>query len=252
MSHLEKNVDNWERVASVIAGGALVALALRRQKWSQAVAGAALIGRGASGYCPANAAMGRGRLRDDPRRALSGPRGVRLDDRVTIRRPIDEVYEFWRDLSNLPRAMGHIERIDVLDSKRSHWVMRGPAGTRVEWDAAIINEERPKLLAWESMPGADVASAGSVRLKETAAGTEVAVSMQYNPPAGKVGAALAWLSGHSPAASLHEELLQVKRLLETGRAVSAVRLNLMMPDAEILSRRANWREARYRVGSRCP
>ena len=125
----------------------------------------------------------------------------------------------WRDLSNLPRAMGHIERIDVLDSKRSHWVMRGPAGTRVEWDAAIINEERPKLLAWESMPGADVASAGSVRLKETAAGTEVDVSMQDNPPAGKVGArarvVVRPLAGRT---SLHEELIQVKRLLERAKA----------------------------------
>ena len=223
MVHLQKNVENWERVASIVAGGALVALALRRHRWSQAAAGAALIGRGASGYCPANAAIGRGRLRDDPKRALSGPRGLRLDDRIVIDRPIEEVYAFWRDLTNFPRVMRHIERVDVLDDRRSHWVMRGPAGTTVEWDATIINERRPKLLAWESLPGSDVASAGSIRLKRTTGGTEVAVSLQYNPPAGKVGAGIAWLTGYSPAASLREDLTRVRRLLETGQAATYAR-----------------------------
>ena len=218
---LHKNVDSWERAASLVAGGALLTLAIRRHKWSQGMAAAALIARGAAGYCPANAALGRGRLRDDPRRALSGPRGLRIDDDLVIGRPIQEVYAFWRNLANLPRVMRHIERVDMLDSTRSHWVMRGPAGTRVEWDAIIINERAPHLLAWESLPGSDVASAGSVRLEETAIGTRMSVSLQYNPPAGKVGAALAWLSGHSPAASVREDLRRVKHLLEDGQPAFA-------------------------------
>jgi uncharacterized membrane protein len=155
-------------------------------------------------------------MRDDPRRALAGSRGFRLEDAVTIARPIEDVYAYWRDLTNLPIFMQSLERVDMPDRWRSHWVMRGPGGMRVEWDAEIIHEEPPTLVAWQSLPGADMASAGSVNFTPTRNGTEVRVLMQYNPPAGKVGGLVAWLAGQSPAFQLREDLRRLKQLLETG------------------------------------
>ena len=105
----------------------------------------------------------------------------------------------------------------MIDHRRSHWVARGPANVRVSWDAEIINELPPHLIAWRSLPGADVASAGSVRfVRQMRGGTVVTVTLQYDPPAGKLGGWIAWLSGSSPEAQLREGLQAFKQMAETG------------------------------------
>lgn len=216
MFGVHRNLNDWERVLSVAVGAALLVSGIRRRGWKSGASGAGLIARGLTGFCPVNAAVGRKRLRDDPKRALAGSRGFRLEDAVTIARPVEDVYAYWRDLTNLPLFMPALERVDMPDRWHSHWVMRGPAGMRVEWDAEVINEEPPTLIAWQSLPGADMASAGSVNFTPTRLGTEVRVLMQYNPPAGKMGGVVAWLAGQSPAFQLREDLRRLKQLLETG------------------------------------
>jgi uncharacterized membrane protein len=221
MRGLTKNMNDWERTLSVLVGSALLVKGVRHRAWGQGTGGAGLIARGLAGWCPVNAATGRKRLRDDPRRALAGARGFRLEESVTIAQPIDEVFAYWRNLTNLPVFMPSLERVEMADPWRSHWVMRGPAGTRVEWDAEIINEEPPNLIGWQSLPGADMASAGSVNFRPARLGTEVRVLMQYNPPAGKVGGLVAWLAGQSPAFQLREDLRRFKQILETGELPTA-------------------------------
>jgi uncharacterized membrane protein len=113
--------------------------------------------------------------------------------------------------------MRNVERVQLLDDGRSHWIVRGPAGVPLEWDAEIINEIDGELIAWRSLPGADVASAGSVRFHSIGRHrTEVVVTLQYDPPGGKTGATLAWLSGQSPASQLRADLRRLKQLMETG------------------------------------
>lgn len=216
MLGLHRNMNDWERMLSVMVGSALVANGIVRRGWQSSAWGAGLVARGVTGFCPVNATIGRTRLRDDPKRALAGSRGFRLEDAITIARPIEDVYVYWRDLRNLPRFMPSLEQVDMPDKWRSHWVLRGPGGVRVEWDAEIINEEPPTLIAWQSLPGADMASAGSVNFSPTRLGTEVRVLMQYNPPAGQVGGLVAWFAGQSPAFQLREDLRRLKQLLETG------------------------------------
>jgi uncharacterized membrane protein len=216
---MRKNVENWERAASLVIGAGLVARGVRRRApfGSTSTTGLALMARGASGFCPVNAATGRHRRRDAPREALSGSRGIVVEERITIARPRSEVFEFWNDPTNLPLFMQTIERVDRIDATRTHWVMRGPAGVRVEWDAELINEIVPELIAWQSLPGADVASAGSVHFAaRRGTATEITVRMQYDPPGGKVGAAFAWLAGRNPAADLREDLRRLKQMLEAG------------------------------------
>ena len=150
------------------------------------------------GVCPVTAATTRDRT-TTAREALSGPRGIHVQETVAIDRPRAVVYSFWRQLSNLPRFMSHLARVDLLDGGRSHWVAAGPLGHQVEWDAEIINEVDGYLLAWQSLPGADVDSAGSVRFRDLPnEATELTVRLQYQPPAGRLGAWAAWMAGRSP------------------------------------------------------
>jgi uncharacterized membrane protein len=114
--------------------------------------------------------------------------------------------------------MDHLVSVSQLDSRRSRWVAKAPAGRTVEWDAEIINEITGELIAWRTVEGADVVSAGSVRFTPAPGGrgTEVRVRLQYDPPAGKIGATVAWLLGHDPAATIREDLRRFKQLMEAG------------------------------------
>jgi uncharacterized membrane protein len=120
---MHRNVNAFERAASVAAGLLLVATTRHtRARPLAAVIGTGLVARGLSGYCPVNAAIGRARTRDDTRSALGGSRGMHVKEAVTVRAPTETVYAFWRRLSNLPQFMSHLERVDVLSKSRSHWV----------------------------------------------------------------------------------------------------------------------------------
>ena len=140
-----------------------------------------------------------------------------VQESVTIDAPIETLFELWSDPSNLPRLLPYLRSVETIDDRLSHWVLEGPAGSCLEWDAEIINEVPFETIGWRSLPGADVASAGSVRFREVGRhGTEVTVTMQYAPLAGRVGAAAAWLTGHGAASQVREALRQLKRKLETA------------------------------------
>ena len=119
--------------------------------------------------------------------------------------------------------MEHLDRVTETSDGRSHWVANGPAGLAVEWDAQIINEVRDKVLAWKSLPGSDVVTAGSVNFDEVRGGrsTQVTVHLQYAPPAGKAGALLASLFGREPSQTIRADLRRLKQLLEAGEGPRA-------------------------------
>ena len=151
----------------------------------------------------------------DTRRKLGGPRGILVEDEVTIERPLPEVFRFWRNFENLPRFLKHLESVAEREEGISHWVALGPGGMKVEWDARLINEVDNKLIAWQSLRGSTIATAGSVNFTQAACGTLVRVRMQYNPPGGKLGAAIAWMLGEEPTIQVRDDLRRLKTLLET-------------------------------------
>jgi uncharacterized membrane protein len=217
------NVGGTERWASTVAGAGLLLAGLSRRSRPAAsavaaLAGGALLFRGASGHCPVNARIGRNTATEDTRAALGGGRGVQVKESVTIDRPVSELYAFWRTLENLPRFMDHLESVTTTGLDRSHWVAKAPAGMRVEWDAEIINEVQDQMIGWRSLPGSDVTSAGSVNFDAAGPGrgTRITVHLQYEPPAGKLGALFAKLFGEEPSRQIHEDLRRLKRLLEAG------------------------------------
>lgn len=140
---------------------------------------------------------------------------------ITVNRPPEEVYRFWRQFDNLPRFMSHLESVQVLDERRSHWKAKAPAGKTVEWDAQITEDIPNELIAWESLEGADVANAGSVRFAPAPGGrgTELTVQMRYDPPAGPLGTIVARLFGEEPGQQVDGDLRRFKQVLETGEVV---------------------------------
>jgi uncharacterized membrane protein len=223
-------VGRAERLLSMAAGGALAAYGIRRRDrrgGAAALAGAALLYRGTTGHCDIYGALGvnssrekgTGRIADagsDTRQQLSGSRGVHVEESVTINKPIAEVYRFWRNFENLPQFMEHLESVAVREEGISHWVAKGPVGMKVQWDARIINEIENKVIGWQSLQGSTISTAGSVNFDETEHGTRVRVHLQYSPPAGKLGAAVARLFQEEPNVQVREDLRRFKRLLETG------------------------------------
>ena len=156
--------------------------------------------------------------RSDTRRALGGSAGVNVEESVTINRPVDELYRFWRDLENLPRFMRHLESVERVTDTLSRWRAKGPGGADVEWNAEIINEVPNQVIGWRSIEGSEVVSAGSVNFDVAGPGrgTRVRVRFQYSPPGGKVGAAIAKLLGRDVATEIREDLRRLKQLVETG------------------------------------
>jgi uncharacterized membrane protein len=141
-----------------------------------------------------------------------------VEKSVTINRSPRECYEFWRMLSNLPRFMKHVQAVQVIDDRRSHWVVTAPAGRTVEWDAEITEDIPGQMIAWHSLADADVTHAGSVRFEPAppGRGTIVRVVMHYQPPAGTFGAMAAKLFGEEPEQQVYEDLRRFKQIFETG------------------------------------
>ncbi len=224
------NVGTAERWVSGVAAAALAVYAIRRAGGAlRGVAlplAGALLGRAVTGRCPVNQAIGRNsaRPRDRMSRVASlGPgKGVRVEQSVRIARPADELYRFWRQLENLPRFMDHLESVRVLDERRSHWVARGPVGSRVEWDAEIHNEIPGQLLAWRSLPDSEVDHAGSVHFEPDLGDvTLVRVILRYDPPAGRLGAGVARIFGEDPDTRVADDLRRFKQVMEAADASTA-------------------------------
>lgn len=136
---------------------------------------------------------------------------------VTINRAPADVFAFFRDFANLPSFMENVVRIDVLDDKRSHWVVKAPGGGTVEWDARVTHEEAGRLIAWTSEPGADVPNSGRVEFHDVAErGTVVVATILYDPPGGVIGKVIAKMFQREPAIQARRDLRRLKQLLETG------------------------------------
>ena len=218
-----RNISEIERWLSVAAGTGLALYGIsrrRRSGWMLTALGGMLIERGATGHCRTYELLGvnTAGTGEDTRRALGGHAGAHVEESITINRPIEELYRFWRNLENLPQFMHHLESVERVTDSLSRWRARGPGGKLVEWNAEIINEVPNKVIGWRSIEGSDVVSAGSVNFEEAGPGrgTHVRVRMQYSPPGGRVGAAVARLMGRDAASDIREDLRRFKQLVETG------------------------------------
>ena len=210
------NVDDTERWVSGISGAALVLYGLRRRSIGGTVLaalGAGLLYRSVTGRSVLYQALDLRLIR-----TTGGQQRIEVAKTLTINRPPEELYRFWRHFENLPSVMRHLESVTVQDDKRSHWIAKGPAGSHIKWDAEIVNEKTNQLIAWQSCEGADIDHWGVVRFVPAPGGrgTEVTVELEYEPIAGLFGASIAKLFGEEPAQQIEEDLRRFKQLMEAG------------------------------------
>jgi uncharacterized membrane protein len=214
------NVGRLERIGSTIGGGALIGYAIASRTKSGillGLLGAAFVYRGATGNCQTYRILGLNTAapgEDSDEIA----RDVHVEKSITINRPPEELYSFWRSFDNLPRFMPNVESVSDLGGGQSHWVATTPGGKTVEWDAEIYNDIPNELIAWRSLPVSDLTNAGSVNFRPAPGGrgTNVKVTFNYNPPGGKPGALLAKLFGLEPGQIVEQNLRRLKQLFETG------------------------------------
>ncbi|GAT34596.1 hypothetical protein TSACC_23027 [Terrimicrobium sacchariphilum] len=213
------NVGKPERLASIAGGAALVVAGVGRRSLPGALlalVGGLLIYRGTSGHCHLYDALGVDtRWMNDY--GVPGNKGIKVTREIEVNRPPGELFYFWKKLSNLPKFMPHVVSVEKTSEKGSHWVVEGPGGTKVEWDAEIINEHPGEMIAWRSLPGAEVESAGTVRFESRNGGasTHLRVTLQYHPPAGRAGATVAGILGESPESQLSRDLAVFKDMMES-------------------------------------
>ena len=151
----------------------------------------------------------------------NGKRGIHATASCIVNREPEEVYSFWRNFENLPRFMRHVESVQHLGDGRYHWVVKGPAGMTVEWDATMVADDPGTVITWRSLENADVDNAGAVRFERAPGGrgTIVKVNIEYKPVGGVIGATVAKLFGEEPEQQLNDDLRRFKQVMEIGEVV---------------------------------
>jgi uncharacterized membrane protein len=205
-------------------GGGEAARATKQEGWLKRrflplTAGGALLFAGLRNRSPAGLAMlvGGSSLVMRGLFARKGPEAERtILASFTIARAPEELYDFFRQLENLPRFMRHLVSVEQTSATRSSWIAKGPLKSTVSWEAEITDDQRGERLAWRSIPGSTIENSGEVRFERAAGdrGTVVSVLLRYTPPAGKLGVAVAKLFGEEPAQQLRDDLRRLKQMME--------------------------------------
>ena len=210
------NVGRQERFGSLLGGGFLALYGISRGSLggiALAALGGALVYRGATGHCPAYAAM-----KVDTAEGVQRTMPVRMRESITINQPRQRLYTFWRDVENLPTFMRHIETVHKIDERTSEWRARAPKGWKtVSWQAEITEDRPGELIAWRSLPDADVANSGRVHFSDSpdGRGTIVRAEIEYRP-GGTLGKAAAEIFNPLFSRLVHEDIRRFKSLMEAG------------------------------------
>lgn len=141
---------------------------------------------------------------------------------VTIARPRQELYAFWRDFSNLPRFMENVKEV-TGEGELSRWTLRGPMGRDVTVETRIVNEDEGSQIAWRSTEHSDIDTHGKVMFRDAPGdrGTEVEAVIAYDPPGGEIGRWAASVFQAEPRLQGRRELKRFKMLMEAGEIATS-------------------------------
>jgi uncharacterized membrane protein len=226
-----ESISNMERQMLLVSGGVCLVAASRRRSWvglALGVLGTGLVYQGVTGRSLVRNVID---ARDETavfsphatsQATAVAPTGIEIRQSITINTPPAEAYQFWRRLENLPRFMEHLASVRPLDDRRSHWVLKAPAGMTLEWDAQIIEDRPNELIAWETLPDTAVQHTGMVWFAPAPGnrGVEVAVFLKYDPPGGIFGEAFAHLTNAITKQQVKEEIRRFKQIMETGEVAT--------------------------------
>ncbi len=221
----QPDIQGLERAASMAGGGLLLGNGLRRGGlggWLQVLLGGLALARGLSGRSRLKAAMRPSPLEEQLIEDSHWRSARAVARSITIDRPREELYRYWRDFSNLPTFMTCIERVEVQSGDRSRWLARLPLGRTLEWTSRLTEDVPGERLAWESEADAPLRNRGWVTFRNAPDGrsTEIQALIAYEPPAGGLGHALGGLLDRLPAFKTLQDLRRLKQLMETGEIAS--------------------------------
>jgi uncharacterized membrane protein len=231
-------MDDLQRWVSGIGGAALLYYGLRQDnmsRWPLAALGAGLLYAGASGnnlldYVPV--------VNEVPmvnQLTSHEPTELRVRKSLTINRPAADLYNYWRKLENLPTFMPHIQSVQDLGNGQSHWVVNVLRDIELEWNAHITVDRPDEMIAWETEPDAILQNRGYVKFIPTSRGTEVSVSLEYDPPTAVGGALAGRMVKFVVEQEIKEEIRNFKRLMETGE--------LPTTEGQSSGRRKQWQDS---------
>lgn len=155
-------------------------------------------------------------------------RSLNIRVSMVVNKPREEVYAMWRNLSNLPLFMRHLQRVEEQDELFSNWVMElpGKIGT-LQWHAEIVKERYGEMIAWQSLPGSSIDNAGKVGFRDSLGGqgTTVDVVLTYHAPLGRAGEQIARLFTPVFKRMIEEEIRGFKDFVETTDTVLVSRVD---------------------------
>ena len=206
-----RNLSDTERQGSLVAGAVLLGYGLIRRSLPTATLGAYLAYRGGTGRCDLYDALGVS--------SASGPAGLvtSLVETITVNRPRNEVYPFFRDLEDQLSSLRHLRREPANgDGEAARWYLGGSAPVRWELDVTEFRDQ--ELISWTSVEGARLAIRYVIELEDAPRnrGTIVRLRVSYVPPGGGPGAALGRMFGGFASKRAREDLRRVKQFLEGG------------------------------------
>jgi uncharacterized membrane protein len=137
---------------------------------------------------------------------------------VTIGKPAQELYAFWRAFERFPEFMDNVREIRRLDETRSEWIIEAPAGATVSVKTRIVEDVPGKTIAWVSEPDSQIEHEGRVEFAPAppGRGTYVRLLLRYTPPAGEIGRLVAKVMQREPNVQARRDLRRFKQLMETG------------------------------------
>lgn len=146
----------------------------------------------------------------------SVPPDSSVEATVSIRRPVEEVFSFYRDFRNLPSFLGDVMAVELLSAATSRWTIQGPLGIRGSWTVRVTDERPNQLIRYETVSPPALRSFWEIRFVSSANAAETEIRETLRMPLGRLGRAALALIGKSPAHEVASNLHRLKQILETG------------------------------------
>lgn len=211
-----KTVNQLQSAISLLGGAYLLYNALKKEKKSllQAAAGGFMVYKGVKGFIDDTAVI----TTNYGKPAKHKEANINIHARLIVKRPVEDVYNFWRHLGNLPLFMKHLESVTVLSDTLSEWKIKVPAlGNTISWKAEIVAEEPQRFIGWRSLPGSALKNAGKVEFKDAGElGTLIHVVFSYHLGIGTAGEEVARLINPVFEKIVRNDIMGFKRYMETG------------------------------------
>lgn len=206
--HQYENVGMNERMVSMFLAGILMSKGIKKPLGASFLYGTYLAYRAFTGHCLLYERLGID---------ASKPHTINIRGEFEIERPAKEVYNYWRNLNNLPMSIKHLLNVEMVEENLSKWKSNVMGNLfAVDWQAEIVKDEPGRLIGWRSVPGSLIHHVGRVEFAETPdqLGTILKVVLSYRPPAGGIGLGMAKLLNPYFESLLKKEIKTFKHTIE--------------------------------------